>query len=188
MVSELQQSDDQQRFINESLPFISPADLHYVLRFSCGLYPPCSHLILRYLLNKCHPGEGSLPDYIMNCIFLCFVEYYGDVGTEILDVVSAVCKRHITIRSDDSRLLQHAKVSMFKIASDCGITVERIFLEDLVVSAAKDTLRFNSDVTMGAIDTVRVIEISRWDQTLKDEDYHNLLKFIANSTHLEKAW
>ncbi|KAJ8018884.1 Protein NLRC5 [Holothuria leucospilota] len=47
----------------EHLQQINPADLHYVLRFTCALCPPSCHLILNYLLSTFRSEEGKIPGH-----------------------------------------------------------------------------------------------------------------------------
>ncbi|KAJ8048079.1 NACHT, LRR and PYD domains-containing protein 10 [Holothuria leucospilota] len=187
MVSRLNSLHDRHKYLSETLPLINPTDLHYILRFSCALHPCCAHIIMKHLLTKYHSNEDDLPEFYRNCVFLCFSEYGGDPGPDILEVVKMVCKENITISSEDSRLLQQAKVSMMQLASASGIMISKVFLVDLVMSATKEALTFNSGVKMEALGTLHYIKISRWDQTLKEEDYPGVVKFVAKCTSLQKA-
>lgn len=65
--------------------------------------------------------------------------------------------------------------------------ISKVFLVDLVISATKDALTFNSGVKMGVLGTLHYIKVSRWDQILKEDDYPGVVKFVAKCTLLEKA-
>ncbi|KAJ8034148.1 NLR family CARD domain-containing protein 4 [Holothuria leucospilota] len=117
-------------FFREHLQQINPADLHYLLRFTCALCPSSCHLILNYLLSAFRNEEGKIPGHIMNCICLCLAEYDGYKGHYIKDVISEVCKADISIHSEDSRLQQRTKVSMLQLASDCEVSIGQSFIQD----------------------------------------------------------
>lgn len=68
------------------------------------------------------PRIGELPGYIADCAFLCFAEYDGVYGYDILKVVEELCKEITVIHCDDSRHLQHAKVSLLEVASNHGVS------------------------------------------------------------------
>ncbi|KAJ8034435.1 Protein NLRC5 [Holothuria leucospilota] len=185
ILSNQQTLDLQHNYLRENLPLINPADLQYFLRFSCALHPPCCHFILTHLLQSYKSEDGDVPEHIMNCIFLCLAEYNGDMEPNILSCVSKICKRDIIIHHEDSRLLQKAKVTIMKLASNFGVVIQKLFLVDLKMSASKDVLTFSSGVTMEILDTLRMLEIV--DQTLKEKEVLNIMKFIAKCTLLEEA-
>ncbi|KAJ8034799.1 Protein NLRC5 [Holothuria leucospilota] len=178
--------DHLEKYLYEYLPLINPADLHHVLCFTCALYPSSCHIIIKHLLSY-RAEEGDVPEYIMNCVILCFAEYTGDYNPNILEALSEICMENIVIHCDDSRLLQQSKVMLLEVASSHGIRIRKLLLADLVVSAKEDVLQFNSGIMMIVSETLEVIEFSRWDQTLKEEDYSNILKFIAKFSVLQKA-
>ncbi|PIK54134.1 hypothetical protein BSL78_08975 [Apostichopus japonicus] len=67
------------QLFREHLDNIDPADLHYVLRFTCHICPHF-HFIASFLMRDFKTGDGEIPDYIINCICLCFAEYDGYKG------------------------------------------------------------------------------------------------------------
>ncbi|KAJ8034781.1 hypothetical protein HOLleu_21764 [Holothuria leucospilota] len=178
--------DQVENYLYEHLPFINPADLHHILRFTCALYPPSCHIIIKHLLSY-RTEEGDVPEYIMNCVFLCLAEYNGDFNPNVLQVLSEICTENIMIHCDDSRLLQRSKVMLLEVASSHGIRIRQLLLVDLVVSAKEDVLQLNSGIMMIVLETLEMIELSRWDQTLKEDDYSNILKFIAKFPMLRNA-
>lgn len=105
-LSNLQTPDLQHNYLNENLPLINPADLHYFLSFVCALHPPCCYFILTHLLQSYRSGEDDVPEHIMNFVFVCLAEYNGDVEPNILSCFSKLFKRDIAIHHEDSRLLQ----------------------------------------------------------------------------------
>lgn len=58
---------------------------------------------------------------------------------------------------------------------------------DVVQVAEETELTLNSDVTLDILDTLQVIEVSRWDQTLTEEHYSNLVAYIATSKSIHTA-
>ncbi|KAJ8034173.1 Netrin receptor UNC5D [Holothuria leucospilota] len=171
----------------EHLQQINPADLHYVLRFTCALCPPSCRLILDYLLNDFRSEEGKIPGHIVNCICLCLAEYDGNKERCMKDIISKVCKADITIHPEDSRLLQRVKVSMLQLASNCNLPITRLQLPEVIVGASEDELIFNSGATLKILNTLQKIEISRWDYKLEEKYYSKLIKFVINSEAVEKA-
>ncbi|PIK54617.1 hypothetical protein BSL78_08470 [Apostichopus japonicus] len=102
--------------------------------------------------------------------------------------VRQVCKNIVTIRGGDSRILQQSKVSMLMYASNSKIRIGTLRLVDLVVEVTKATLTFNSNITLECFPTLKVIEVSRWDMRLKEEDFEELIKFITQCKLLNKAF
>ncbi|XP_071849298.1 uncharacterized protein [Apostichopus japonicus] len=190
--SMLQQSkgkDSHQVFVNRHLPLINPADLHYVLRFTSYLCPENCYLIMAHLHSCYKSSKGVVPEYILNCIFLCFIECKSSVGRKKMEnTVGQVCKSIVTIRGEDSRLLQQSKVSMLTYASNSEIRIGILKLVDLVGEVTKATLTFNSNIILECLPTLEVIEVSRWDMRLKEEDFEELIKFITNCKLLNKAF
>lgn len=87
--------------------------------------------------------------------------------------------------SDNHEPLACTELSSLYISRQ--IMISKVFLVDLVMSATKDALTFNSGVKMGVLGTLHYIKISRWDQTIKEEDYPGVVKFVAKCTSLQKA-
>ncbi|KAJ8039036.1 hypothetical protein HOLleu_16622 [Holothuria leucospilota] len=115
-------SEDQfQNYVSSQLQHISPTDLHYVLRFTSYLHPPSCHVIMNYLLRS-YRKDGSVPPYIMNCVFLCFNEHNDIKGSDMRNAVTDVSKEVIKILSKDCRLLQHAKSALLEYASSVGVS------------------------------------------------------------------
>ena len=109
--------------LKRHLPLINPADLHYVLRFTSYLCPDSCHLIMEHLYNDFKQEKGAVPEYILNCIFLCFAEFdSSEQDTRMDNAVKQVCKNAVTIRGEDSRLLQQSKVSMLTYATNSKVT------------------------------------------------------------------
>lgn len=109
---------DRYELFMEHLCNINPTDLHYVLRFTSHLCPPSFYLISEFLMRDFKTQDGHVPEFILNYICLCFVEYDGYRGGEMKKLITEICgKDLITIRSEDSRLLLKAKVSMLSFAS-----------------------------------------------------------------------
>ncbi|KAJ8018538.1 hypothetical protein HOLleu_43417 [Holothuria leucospilota] len=117
MLKKCTNRDQYYEYISEHLPQISPTDLHYVLRFSCFLHPPFCYTIINHLLHRYRLKDQSVPSYIMDCIFLCFVEHHGSKESDIEEIVAKVCKEEIIIHSRDSRFLQSAKCALLHYAS-----------------------------------------------------------------------
>ena len=110
--------------LKKHLTLINPADLHYVLRFTSYLCPDSCHLIMELLYKDSKQEDGSVPEYILNCIFLCFAEIdSSEQHTRMDNAVRQVCKTDVTIRGEDSRLLQQAKVSMLMYASNSKVNI-----------------------------------------------------------------
>ncbi|KAJ8034536.1 hypothetical protein HOLleu_21417 [Holothuria leucospilota] len=182
---QIKQLKKKEIHLNEHLPFIRPTDLHYVLRFTCALYPPCFHVIVTHLIQYYQSEEGIVPKYILDCIFLCFAEYDGPITHEVLDAVTEVCKHGIAIQSGDSRLLQQAKVSMLELACKYKVPTKKLLLADLLVCASDHELTFNTGVKLGVLNTIEMIEITQWNQHLKERDYDNTVKFISKCRSLK---
>ncbi|XP_071841940.1 uncharacterized protein [Apostichopus japonicus] len=190
--SMLQRSKGQNRhrlFLDRHLPLINPADLHYVLRFTSYLCPENCYLIMEHLHSCYESQKGVVPEYILNCIFLCFIECNTSVRNKRMDnPVRQVCKNIVTIRGGDSRILQQSKVSMLMYAANSKIRIGTLRLVDLIVEVTKATLTFNSNITLECFPTLKVIEVSRWDMRLKVEDFEELIKFITQCKLLNKAF
>ncbi|KAJ8034150.1 Protein NLRC5 [Holothuria leucospilota] len=180
-------SEDQfQHYVCSQLQHISPTDLHYVLRFTSYLHPPSCHVIMKYLLKSYHK-DGSLPSYIMNCVFLCFNEHNDVKGPDMRNAVVDVCKGAITIQSEDSRLLQQAKSALLDYASNDGVIIEKLELKDVIFAVDETSLTLNSGVQLGILHTVKLIKVSRWDQVLQKDDYRNILKFLSDGKLLKEV-
>ncbi|KAJ8034550.1 NACHT, LRR and PYD domains-containing protein 10 [Holothuria leucospilota] len=179
-------SNNVEECMDVYLQYISPADLHYVLRFTCFLWPPSFHFIVKYLLQNCHSGMSNAHDYILNCTFLCFAEYNGEETDGTLEAIADICNETITIRGEDSRFLQQAKVALLERASVNWIPIKKLVLADVVESASDDTLLFNSGVMITVLDTLEILDVSRWDQTLSN-DCSCILKFISKCCSVNEA-
>ncbi|PIK43645.1 hypothetical protein BSL78_19507 [Apostichopus japonicus] len=189
MLQQSKRKDSHQVFVNRHLPLINPADLHYVLRFTSYLCPENCYLIMEHLHSCYKSSKGVVPVYILNCIFLCFIECKSSVGRKKMEnTVRQVCKSIVTIRGEDSRLLQQSKVSMLMYASNSEIRIGILKLVDLVGEVTKATLTFNSNIILECLPTLEVIEVSRRDMRLKEEDFEELIKFITNCKLLNKAF
>ncbi|XP_071842486.1 uncharacterized protein [Apostichopus japonicus] len=176
------------QLFREHLANIEPADLHYVLRFTCHICPPSFHFIASFLKRDFKTGDGEIPDYIMNCICLCFAEYDGYKGHKVKDIVKEVCRREsVNFSSEDSRLLLRSKVSMLTFASRSQIPIKCLKLSDVVEKITKKALILKADVSLGVLNTLRAIEVNRWDQKLIEQDYEDLIKFIINNEKVEVA-
>ncbi|XP_071843374.1 uncharacterized protein [Apostichopus japonicus] len=176
------------QLFREHLDNIDPADLHYVLRFTCHICPPSFHVIASFLMRDFKTGDGEIPDYIMNCICLCFAEYDGYKGHKFKDIVKEVCRRDsVNFSSEDTRLLLRSKVSMLTFASRSQIPIKRLKLSDVVEKIAEKALILKADVSLGVLNTLRAIEVNRWDQKLIEQDYKDLIKFIINNEKVEVA-
>ncbi|XP_071843408.1 uncharacterized protein [Apostichopus japonicus] len=176
------------QLFREHLDNIDPADLHYVLRFTCHICPPSFHVIASFLMRDFKTGDGEIPDYIMNCICLCFAEYDGYKGHKFKDIVKEVCRRDsVNFSSEDSRLLLRSKVSMLTFASRSQIPIKCLKLSDVVEKITEKALILKADVSLGVLNTLRAIEVNRWDQKLIQQDYKDLIKFIINNEKVEVA-
>ncbi|KAJ8019369.1 Protein NLRC5 [Holothuria leucospilota] len=180
-------SEEQfQNYVSSQLQHISPTDLHYVLRFLSYLHPRSCHVIITCLLRN-YRKNGCVPQYIMNCVFLCFNEHNDDKGPDMRNAVMYVCKEVITIQSEDSRLLQQAKCALLAYASNEGVIIEKLELKDVIFAVEKTSLILNSGVQLGILHTVKVIKVSRWDQVLQEEDCKNILKLLSAGTLLKEV-
>ncbi|PIK34585.1 hypothetical protein BSL78_28592 [Apostichopus japonicus] len=113
------------QLFREHLVNIDPADLHYVLRFTCHICPPSFHVIASFLMRDFKTGDGEIPEYIMNCICLCFAEYDGYKGHKVKDIVTEICRSEsVNFSSEDSRLLLRSKVSMLTFASKSQVNTK----------------------------------------------------------------
>ncbi|XP_071842518.1 uncharacterized protein [Apostichopus japonicus] len=176
------------QLFREHLVNIDPADLHYVLRFTCHICPPSFHVIASFLMRDFKTGDGEIPDYIMNCICLCFAEYDGYKGHKVKDIVKEICRREsVNFSSEDNRLLLRSKVSMLTFASRSKIPIKRLKLSDVVEKITEKALILKADVSLGVLNTLRAIEVNRWDQKLIEQDYKDLIKFIINNEKVEVA-
>ncbi|PIK41125.1 hypothetical protein BSL78_22035 [Apostichopus japonicus] len=176
------------QLFREHLVNIDPADLHYVLRFTCHICPPSFHFIASFLMRDFKTGDGEIPDYIINCICLCFAEYDEYKGHKLKDIVKEVCRREsVNFSSGDSRLLLRSKVSMLTFASRSQIPIKRLKLSDVVEKITEKALILKADVSLGVLNTLRAIEVNRWDQKLIEQDYKDLIKFIINNEKVEIA-
>ncbi|XP_071842509.1 uncharacterized protein [Apostichopus japonicus] len=176
------------QLFREHLANIDPADLHYVLRFTCHICPPSFHFIASFLMRDFKIGDGEIPDYIMNCICLCFAEHDEYKGHKFKDIVTEICRREsINFSSGDSRLLLRSKVSMVTFASKSKVPIKRLKFSDVVEKVTDKALVLQDDVWLGILETLEAIEMDRWDQKLIDKDYEDLLKFILNCKHVNAA-
>ncbi|PIK55636.1 hypothetical protein BSL78_07445 [Apostichopus japonicus] len=178
------------QLFREHLANIDPADLHYVLRFTCHICPPSFHIIASFLIMRdFKTGDREIPDYIMNCICLCFAEYDGYKGDKVKDIVKEVCRREsVNFSSEDSRLLLRSKVSMLTFASRSQIPIKCLKLSDVVEKITEKALILKADVSLGVLKTLRAIEVNRWDLKLIEQDYEDLIKFVINNEMVEVAW
>ncbi|XP_071842505.1 uncharacterized protein [Apostichopus japonicus] len=176
------------QLFREHLANIDPADLHYVLRFTCHICPPSFHFIASFLMRDFKTGDGEIPDYIMNCICLCFAEHDEYKGHKFKDIVTEICRREsVNFSSGDSRLLLRSKVSMVTFASKSKVPIKRLKFSDVVEKVTDKALVLQDDVWLGILETLEAIEMDRWDQKLIDKDYEDLLKFILNCKHVDAA-
>ncbi|XP_071843390.1 uncharacterized protein [Apostichopus japonicus] len=176
------------QLFREHLDNIDPADLHYVLRFTCHICPPSFHFIASFLMRDFKTGDGEIPDYIINCICLCFAEYDGYKGHKVKDIVTEICRREsVNFSSGDSRLLLRSKVSMLTFASRSKIPIKCLKLSDVVEKITEKALILKADVSLGVLNTLRAIKVNRWDQKLIEQDYKDLIKFIINNEKVEVA-
>ncbi|XP_071842465.1 uncharacterized protein [Apostichopus japonicus] len=176
------------QLFREHLVNIDPADLHYVLRFTCHICPPSFHVIASFLMRDFKTGDGEIPEYIMNCICLCFAEYDGYKGHKVRDIVTEICRSEsVNFSSEDSRLLLRSKVSMLTFASKSQIPIKCLKLSDVVEKITEKALILKADVSLGVLNTLRAIEVNRWDQKLIKQDYEDLIKFIINNEKVEVA-
>ncbi|PIK36847.1 hypothetical protein BSL78_26322, partial [Apostichopus japonicus] len=179
---------DKYQLFRKHLANINPADLHYVLRFTCHICPPSFHVIASFLMRDFKTGECEIPDYIMNCICLCFAEYDGYKGHKFKDIVKEVCRREsVNFSSEDSRLLLRSKVSLLTFASRSQIPINCLKLSDVVEKVTEKALILKADVSLGVLKTMRAIEVNRWDLKLIKQDYEHLIKFIINNKMVEVA-
>ncbi|XP_071843403.1 uncharacterized protein [Apostichopus japonicus] len=176
------------QLFREHLANIDPADLHYVLRFTCHICPPSFHFIASFLMRDFKTGDGEIPDYIMNCICLCFAEHDEYKGHKFKDIVTEICRREsVNFSSGDSRLLLRSKVSMLTFASRSKVPIKRLKFSDVVEKVTDKALVLQDDVWLGILETLEAIEMDRWDQKLIDKDYEDLIKFILNCKHVNAA-
>lgn len=176
-----------QGHLKENLLLINPFDLRYVLRFAVALSPTCCHIVIKHLLKSYRSDNGDLPKHVMDYIFLCFAEYNGGRRHDMLEAVADICKEDIVINSEDTRVVQQAKVDMLQLASNCGIVIRKLFLHDVIVIATEHTLHFSSDVILGVLHTVEIMEVNDLDGKLTTELCSNVLKFIANCAWIKEA-
>ncbi|XP_071854200.1 uncharacterized protein [Apostichopus japonicus] len=133
-------------------------------------------------------GDGEIPDYIMNCISLCFAEYDGYKGHKVKDIVTEICRREsVNFSSEDSRLLLRSKLSMLTFASKSQIPIKCLKLSDVVEKVTEKALILKADVSLGVLNTLMAIEVNRWDQKLIEQDYEDLIKFSINNEKVEVA-
>ncbi|XP_071843349.1 uncharacterized protein [Apostichopus japonicus] len=176
------------QLFREHLANIDPADLYYILRFTCHICPPSFHFIASFLMRDFTTGDGEIPDYIMNCICLCFAEYDGYKGHKFKDIVTEIFRREsVNFSSEDSQLLLRSKVSMLTFASRSKIPIKYLKLSDVVEKITEKALILKADVSLGVLNTLRAIEVIRWDQKLIEQDYKDLIKFIINNEKVEVA-
>ncbi|XP_071843394.1 uncharacterized protein [Apostichopus japonicus] len=176
------------QLFREHLANIDPADLHYVLRFTCHICPPSFHFVASFLMRDFKTGDGEIPDYIMNCICLCFAEHDEYKGHKFKDIVTEICRSEsVNFSSGDSRLLLRSKVSMLTFASRSKVPIKRLKFSDVVEKVTDKALVLKDHVWLGILETLEAIEIDRWDQKLIDKDYEDLLKFILNCRHVNAA-
>ncbi|KAJ8021110.1 Intersectin-2 [Holothuria leucospilota] len=181
------------------LPQISPIDLHYILRFVSYLCAPACCLIMDFLSQNHRTVNGVIPEYIMNCICLCFAEWKQENVPQVTDlektlmtegmtfVVEKLCREVIIIRSDESRITQQSKVAMLKYAASKGIQIMEVHLVDVVVEVDESSTTLNSGVTFDTFNKIQVLEMRRWDQHLKEKDYQSIVKLVLSSDSIKKA-
>ncbi|PIK60814.1 Receptor-interacting serine/threonine-protein kinase 1 [Apostichopus japonicus] len=146
------------------------------------------YVLYSFLMRDFKTGDGEIPDYIINCICLCFAEYDGYKGHKVKDIVTEICRREsVNFSSGDSRLLLRSKVSMLTFASRSKIPIKCLKLSDVVEKITEKALILKADVSLGVLNTLRAIEVNRWDQKLIEQDYKDLIKFIINNEKVEVA-
>ncbi|PIK55871.1 IMD-like protein [Apostichopus japonicus] len=133
-------------------------------------------------------GDGEIPDYIINCICLCFGEHDKYKGHKFKDIVTEICSREsVNFSSGERRLLLRSKVSMLTFASKSKVPIKRLKFSDVVEKVTDKALVLQDNVCLGILETLEAIEMDRWDQKLTDRDYEDLLKFILNCKHVNAA-
>ncbi|PIK54132.1 putative NACHT, LRR and PYD domains-containing protein 10-like [Apostichopus japonicus] len=145
---------------------------------------PAFHVIASFLMRDFKTGDSEIPDYIINCICLCFAEYDGYKGHKVKYIVTAICRREsVNFSSGDSRLLLRSKVSMLTFASRSKIPIKCLKLSDVVEKITEKALILKADVSLGVLNTLRAIEVNRWDQI----GLEDLIKFIINNEKVKVA-
>ncbi|KAJ8034529.1 Intersectin-1 [Holothuria leucospilota] len=192
-------NDSLYALLYDVLPQISPIDLHYILRFTSYLCPPSCHLIMDFLSQTHLTVNGVIPEYIMNCICLCFAEYKQENLPAMRDwdkavmkqgmdlVVAKLCRKVIVIRSDDSRIMQQSKVAMLKYAASVGILVKEVHLIDVVLEVDEASITITSGVTFDIFNMIEILEMSRWDQHLEQKDYKSIVTLVLCSNSIKTA-
>lgn len=67
------------------------------------------------------------------------------------------------------------------------LSISRLELLDVIIESKADELIFNSGTSLKILNTLQRIEMSRWDNTLGEEDYANIVKFVINSASVKAA-
>lgn len=74
----------------------------------------------------------------------------------------------------------------YTVFSLVQIPIKKLILADVVESSSEDILTFNSGVTITVLDTLEILDVSRWDQTLRN-DCSCILKFISKCCSVKEA-
>ncbi|KAJ8034192.1 NACHT, LRR and PYD domains-containing protein 1b allele 2 [Holothuria leucospilota] len=177
--------------VERCLNLISPIELHYVLRFACGISFGVSPLILTYL-NRYHHGlDNDKQRPVADCICQCFLEHSGDHKEDLKEIVTDFCKTGITIYEEDSRLLQKAKISLLNFASENKILVLKVKLVDVCQNLLTEgnviRLYLNSGVYLPPLQEVHSLTITSWGPQLQELGCELLLKYLCDWPSLHEA-
>lgn len=100
--------------IKRHLTVIDENNLHYMLRFLCGMCGSNHQFIFDHLIQKIN-ANAAQASMILNCIALCLIEI--SIPEEILPALEEVISKYpIMITQYEDEILQIAKVKLLKMA------------------------------------------------------------------------
>lgn len=146
---------------------LDPTNLQFVYRFLCGLRPDLASDIIKYL-------KEEYPDVAI----LCFFELSTD-AKDFEKTLKKLCSSFITIKNEDSRLLQRAKVHLLESASNKEKTIGSVFLQDCFQRVDQTTcsIVLKSDLTLPTLKHFSNIEFIESGRTLTLEEFYGVLNF-----------
>lgn len=65
--------------------------------------------------------------------------------------------------------------------------IEKLELKDVIFAVDNANFTLSSGVQVGILHTAKLIEVSRWDQVLQEDDYRNILKFLSDGKLLKEV-
>ncbi|KAJ8047379.1 NLR family CARD domain-containing protein 4 [Holothuria leucospilota] len=145
----LKNSED--KFI-EKIKEVNPDDLHYLLRFTCGLNTQATNLILEHLLKM-----QKLDTFCM-----CFIEHTQD-QTSLKEVVAKMCRNVLRLSWSQGAVVHRGYASLLQFATEQKIAVRHISIEPQALKRfALEKMILTSGVQLKPLVTVKSLAFEGW--------------------------